>query len=75
MSDHEHEERGHHRDHQAHSQAGRPAPDRSGLHKDWRVWLVVGLMLAAMAIYLLTMDEALRPGGKLQEAVPAADAP
>ena len=70
----EHEQRGHHRDHEAHSQEGRPKPDRTGLHKDWRVWLVVGVMLLAMAIYLLTMDEAIRPGGKVREPVPAAPA-
>jgi hypothetical protein len=26
------------------------------LHKDWRLWLMVILMLVAMAIYLLTLD-------------------
>jgi hypothetical protein len=31
------------------------------LHKDWRVWLVVGLMLAAMIIYVLTLDESVLP--------------
>jgi len=29
------------------------------LHKDWRAWLVVLLMLAAMAVYLLSMDESI----------------
>ena len=27
------------------------------LHKDWRVWLAVALMLAAMAMYVLSLDE------------------
>ena len=29
---------------------------RRKLHKDWRLWLMVVLMLAAMAVYLLTLD-------------------
>ena len=33
-----------------------------GLHKDWRVWAVVLLMLAAMAIYVLSDNESLRFG-------------
>lgn len=31
------------------------------LHKDWRVWLVVGLMVAAMVIYVLTLDDSIVP--------------
>jgi hypothetical protein len=31
------------------------------LHKDWRVWLVVGLMLVGIVIYVLTLDESLVP--------------
>lgn len=42
-------------------------------HRDWRVW-VVALMLLAMVIYVLTMDESLWPGGS-EPAVPAAPAP
>ena len=26
------------------------------LHKDWRLWVMVGLMLAAILIYLATLD-------------------
>jgi hypothetical protein len=33
------------------------------LHKDWRVWVGVGLMLAAMATYVLTLDDSVLPGG------------
>ena len=43
-------------------------------HKDWRTWFVVVLMLAAMAGYVLTLDDSLRPGGNEEQAVPA-DAP
>ena len=40
-----------------------------GLHRDWRFWTAVLLMLGAMAMYVLTMDESLAPGG--EPAVPA----
>lgn len=30
-------------------------------HKDWRVWLAVGLMLAAMITYVLTLDDSIVP--------------
>ena len=31
------------------------------LHKDWRVWLAVGIMLAAMIMYVLTLDDSIVP--------------
>jgi hypothetical protein len=31
------------------------------LHKDWRTWVAVGAMLAAIAIYVLTLDESIVP--------------
>jgi hypothetical protein len=30
-------------------------------HKDWRVWLGVGIMLLAMLIYVVTVDESILP--------------
>jgi hypothetical protein len=60
----------HHSNHPQHH----PQPTRTPLHKDWRSWAVVILMLAAMAIYLLTMDESLGPGGQPQPAIDAGDA-
>jgi hypothetical protein len=36
--------------HEHHKSEGRK------LHKDWRLWLMVGLMLAAILIYLATLD-------------------
>lgn len=63
MTHHDHEHHGHHEH----------APRSKGLHKDWRAWLVVGIMLAAMAMYVLSDDEALQPGdAQPQERVPAA---
>jgi hypothetical protein len=32
------------------------------LHKDWRIWIVIGLMLAAMVIYVVTLDDSMEPG-------------
>jgi len=43
--------------HHAHSQEA----SKRGWHKDWRTWLVVSLMLLAMLVYLLTMDDSLVP--------------
>ena len=45
------------------------------LHRDWRAWVVVILMLAAMAAYVLSDNEALRPGGGTGHAMPAAPGP
>ncbi|MEQ8786835.1 MAG: hypothetical protein RIC55_11075 [Pirellulaceae bacterium] len=44
-----------------------------GLHRDWRLWTVVVLMLVGMAVYVLTFDESLSPfrGGGDQQEVPA----
>jgi hypothetical protein len=39
-----------------HSHGEHHKPQGRRLHKDWRLWLMVVLMLAAMAIYLLTLD-------------------
>ena len=45
------------------------------LHKDWRTWVVVGLMLAAISMYVLTLDDSVIPGAKIttqgQAAKPA----
>jgi hypothetical protein len=60
------------------SQAGEPSRskiDLSGLHRDWRTWLVIGLMLAAVATYVLTLDDSIQPGGAAPDGIPAAAAP
>lgn len=60
----------HHSNHPHH-----PAPPQKQLHKDWRLWTAVVLMLAAMAAYILSLDEAEVPGVPPQNAVqqPAAE--
>ncbi len=70
----EREERGHHREHESQSQKDHgpnPAFWRRA-HKDWRVWIAVALMLLAMLVYLMSMDERFQPGGKVKDPVPAA---
>ncbi|MCL4503137.1 MAG: hypothetical protein M1438_14995 [Deltaproteobacteria bacterium] len=50
--------------------------DWTGLHKDWRTWLIIGLMLAAMGTYVLTLDDSLQPGPTIQgNQPPVADRP
>ncbi len=39
---------------------------RKGLHQDWRAWVVVLLMLGAMAVYIFSDDESIQPGGGVQ---------
>jgi hypothetical protein len=49
-----------------------PKYDLSGLHRDWRTWLIIGLMVAAIATYVFTLDEAVQPSGPVQGGPPAA---
>jgi hypothetical protein len=42
------------------------------VHHDWRAWVVVALMLIAMAIYVVTNNEADQPGEQQGLQVPAA---
>ncbi len=41
------------------------------IHHDWRFWTAIVLMLLAISAYVLTLDEAVRPGGVEQPEVPA----
>ena len=62
----------HDKHHENHKQEHHPK--KQGLHKDWRTWAVVILMLAAMVIYVLSLDESVEPGeGGEQPRVPAAE--
>ncbi len=36
-------------------------------HRDWRVWVAVGLMLLAMVAYVMSFDESLRPGERNEQ--------
>jgi len=44
------------------------------LHKDWRAWLALGLMLAAISIYVLTLDDSVQPDVAAGNAPPAQTA-
>jgi hypothetical protein len=59
---------GHHHEHQHETRPGRQ------LHKDWRVWVALIVILAALATYVLTNGEVLRPAPPPQEAAPATPA-
>jgi hypothetical protein len=70
----------HHHEHQSkgleeHMHGAPPQRQDRKLHRDWRIWLGVILMLAAMAIYLLTMDEAVVPGGPSAGNLSVTNAP
>jgi hypothetical protein len=69
-----HHDQHHHHDHDQHGHDHQHSKPK-GLHKDWRAWVVVGLMLAAMAAYILSMDESLGPGGAPDQKMPADAAP
>jgi hypothetical protein len=43
--------------------------------KDWRMWVVVVLMLVGIFTYVMTMDESVRPGGVVGQPMPAATGP
>lgn len=48
--------------HSGHAHGGHHSGNRNqkrGIHKDWRMWVAVALMLGAMAIYVLSMDESI----------------
>jgi hypothetical protein len=67
-----HSQHGHHSSHHADHSGKKPL--LWGLHKDWRAWLVVGLMLAAISIYVLTLDESVQPEVSVTNPAPAAPA-
>ena len=62
--DHDHNQHGHH-NHQTHPNAKKP------IHHDWKFWVAIVLMLAAMGAYIMSDDESLQPGGGEGPAVPA----
>jgi hypothetical protein len=63
------ENHGNHHGHHDHGHAQHKSG--GGLHKDWRAWTVVILMLVAMAAYILSDDLGLTPSGSQEEPMPA----
>ena len=62
----------HGRDKAKHSRGTGPL---MGLHKNWRPWAVIALMLAAIATYVLTLDDSIQPGSASLNAGPTAVTP
>ena len=56
---------------QSHDAQHRHLQERRPIHKDWRVWTAVILILAAMASYVLTNDEVLRPAQPAPQGAPS----
>ena len=52
----------HHHNHggsKNHVHGSNPKPHRKNIHKDWRLWVAVSFMLAAVLIYVFTLDDSL----------------
>lgn len=47
--------------HEHHDKSHQHHSSNAGWHKDWRTWLVVGAMLAAMLVYVFSVDESVGP--------------
>jgi hypothetical protein len=62
---HEHSHKHGHHNHQTHPANKRP------IHHDWKFWVALVLMLAAMGWYVLSDNESLQPGGGQDQPVPA----
>jgi hypothetical protein len=71
MSDHgkDHPHHGHGHNEHGHNEHSRK---EWRWHRDWRTWVVVILMLAAMVGYVLSDNESLQPGKPQQQEMPAA---
>jgi hypothetical protein len=77
MSQKDHEHRGTEgpaHGHKHEHQHGQPTKSRP-LHRDWRLWAGVVLMLIAIGVYVLTLNESLVPSGNGQLMPAAADVP
>ncbi|MEM8681566.1 MAG: hypothetical protein AAGF97_19645 [Planctomycetota bacterium] len=57
----------HHGDHHHGADGGKK---KKLIHHDWRFWTAIVLMLIAMAVYVISFDESLRPGDVEEEPVP-----
>ena len=70
---HRSEKHGH--DNHGHSHAGHAqhAPWYATVHRNWVFWVGVALMLLAMAVYVMSLDEGLQPDGNLQAPMPEAN--
>ena len=44
-------------------------------HRDWRVWVVVVLMVALVFVYVITDNLSIKPGQRVSDPIPAANVP
>lgn len=58
--------------HRSHSGTVEEKQKKRALHKDWRTWVAVFLMLGAVGIYVLTLDDAVEVSAVNQVEVPTA---
>ncbi len=68
MTQHDHDKQHHHGHHN-------PGHKQRSIHKDWRAWAVVGLMLAGMLIYVLSDNESIQPGSESGQGMPIDSPP
>jgi hypothetical protein len=62
----------HRKDDSGHKKQQHEGPYWKRAHRDWKVWVGVTLMLVAIATYILTLDESVRPAGPVQPPAPVA---
>ena len=71
MSHSSHDPKNHHGGH-GHQEPSNKGPWYTQVHRDWRFWTAVILMILAMVVYIVTQDESLMPGGRVAPPTPAA---
>jgi hypothetical protein len=57
---------------QSHDKQHKHLKEKPPIHKDWRVWTAVVVILVALGAYVLTNQEVLRPGRTASQQVPVA---
>ncbi len=57
MSQNNHKKSGSH----GHARVNEAKAGSNKFHKDWRIWVAVGMMLAAILIYVVTLDDSVVP--------------
>jgi hypothetical protein len=45
------------------------------VHRDWRVWIVVVLMISLIMVYVMSDNLSLRPGKRANQPTPAISGP
>jgi|GEM_PF-1533657 len=55
-----------------HPKVNRQVQKKKALHKDWRTWLAIGIMLGAIGIYIFTLDDSVELSAVNQSQTPVA---